>query len=111
MKLTFEIHGYTITINETEEGVLVSAEKDGEVVEEFELEADLETDNMDSDDMEDMDDEDSMEELPDDGEEIEGEKEETDFGPEGEETKTEVIEKKPIGESKLQSFASFLKKR
>jgi hypothetical protein len=110
MKLTFEVHGYTITINETEEGVIVSAEKDGEVIEEFELDADLDMEDMDSDDMDsdDMDD-DSMEELPDEGEEIEGE-EESDFGPEGEETE-EVIQEKPMGESKLQSFASFLKKK
>ena len=109
MKLTFEVHGYTITINETEEGVLVSAEKDGEVVEEFELEADLDMedmDDMDSDDNQDMDDEHSMEELPNDGEEIEGEKEETDFEP-----SEEIEEEKPMGESKLQSFASFLKKK
>jgi hypothetical protein len=109
MKLTFEVHGYTITINETEEGVLVSAEKDGEVVEEFELEADLDMEDMDDEDME-SDDEDSMEELPDEGEEIEGEIEEDDFGSEGEETQ-EVIEEKPMGESKLQTFASFLKKK
>jgi hypothetical protein len=105
MKLTFEVHGYTITINETEEGVIVSAEKDGEVIEEFELDTDLDMEDMDSDDMDD----DSMEELPDEGEEIEGE-EESDFGPEGEETE-EVIQEKPMGESKLQSFASFLKKK
>jgi hypothetical protein len=34
MKLTFEIHGYTIVIEETEEDVVeVTAEKDGEEVE------------------------------------------------------------------------------
>ena len=38
MKLTFEIHGYEITIEETEEGVEVIASKDGESVEEFTLE-------------------------------------------------------------------------
>ena len=109
MKLTFEVHGYTITINETEEGVLVSAEKEGEVVEEFELEADLDMDDMDDmDDAGEMssDDEGSMEELPDEGEEIEGETEEDDFAPKGEE-----MEEKPMGESKLQSFASFLRKK
>jgi hypothetical protein len=109
MKLTFEVHGYTITINETEEGVLVSAEKDGEVVEEFELEADTDMEDMeDSDDMDDMDDEDSMEELPEDGEEgqqIQDQEEENDFG--GGQKEME----KPMGESKLQSFASFLKKK
>jgi hypothetical protein len=104
MKLTFEVHGYTITINETEEGVLVSAEKDGEVVEEFELEADT---DMDSDDT-DSDDMDNMEELPEDGEEgqqIQDQEEENDFGGSQEEME------KPMGESKLQSFASFLKKK
>jgi hypothetical protein len=105
MKLTFEVHGYMITINETEEGVLVSAEKDGEVVEEFELEAD--TDMEDSDDMDDMDDEDSMEELPegDEVQEIQDQEEEDDFDGGQEEMG------KPMAESKLQSFASFLKKK
>jgi hypothetical protein len=39
MKTTIEMHGYEIVISETEEGLLtVSAMKDGEVVEEFQLE-------------------------------------------------------------------------
>jgi hypothetical protein len=39
MKTTIEMHGYEITISESEEGkVMVQALKDGEVIEEFELE-------------------------------------------------------------------------
>ena len=37
MKLTFEIQGYTINIEETEEGVVVSAMQGDEEVEQFTL--------------------------------------------------------------------------
>lgn len=95
MKLTFDMHGYTITIEEIEDMVTVTATKDDEVIEEFELEVGEagEMDDME-DDMDDMEDDmggQSAQELP------EGEEEE-DF----EET---------IGESKLQNFSSFLKNK
>jgi len=38
MKTTIEVHGYEITIDEMNDRLLVSASKDGETVEEFELE-------------------------------------------------------------------------
>ena len=101
MKLTFEVHGYMITIEETEENTIkVSAMQDDEVVEEFELEGG--EDHEDHDDMEEMeiDGEESMEELPEEGEEIEGEAPEADFEEVPEEDTT-----------KLESFASFLKKK
>lgn len=94
MKLTFDMHGYTITIEEIEDMVTVTATKDDEVIEEFDLEigeaADM--DDNDMDDMDDMDDDmDAAQELP-------QAQEEDDF----EET---------IGESKLQNFSSFLKNK
>lgn len=97
MKLTFEVHGYTIVIEETEENLIkVYAEQDGEEIESFELEGG-EDHPVHSDDEEEM-------ELPEggeEGEEIEGEAPESDF------------EENPAGEeeTKLESFASFLRKK
>ena len=51
MKTTIEVHGYEIVIEETEMGVSVSAMKDDETVESFEL--DLEGGSEDMDDMDD----------------------------------------------------------
>ena len=96
MKLTFEMHGYTIVIEETEENLIkISAEKDGEEVESFELEGG--EDHPDLEEKLPEEDEDKEEEK----EEIEGETPETDF----EETEVQV------GESKLHNFASFLKRK
>jgi len=53
MKTTIEVHGYEIVIEETEMGVSVSAMKDDETLESFEL--DLEGGSEDMDDMEDDD--------------------------------------------------------
>jgi hypothetical protein len=100
MKLTFEMHGYTIVIEETEENLIkVSAEKDGEEVESFELEGGEDHPGHE-------------EELPEageeSGEEIKGETPESDF----EETEeTEETEEKPMGESKLYNFSDFLKRK
>jgi hypothetical protein len=82
MKTTIEIHGYEIKIDEMNDRILVSAVKDGETVEEFELDVeagfededdmegmeafgeeeeedfDMDDDDMDDDDMEGMDDDD-----------------------------------------------------
>jgi hypothetical protein len=97
MKLTFEVHGYMITIEETEENTIkVSAMQDDEVVEEFELEGGEDHPGMEEGE------ENMEEELPEEGEEIEGEAPEADFD--------EVTEEE--GEqTKLESFASFLKKK
>jgi len=92
MKLKFELNGYEITIEETEDKIIsVSASKDGEVIEEFELEGGEEIAAQDGEDN------DGSQELPEEDAQIDGE-EQTDF----EET---------IGESKLESFASFLKRK
>jgi len=52
MKTTIEVHGYEIKIDEMNDRILVSAVKDGETVEEFEL--DVEAGFEDEDDMEGM---------------------------------------------------------
>jgi hypothetical protein len=96
MKLTFEIHGYTITIDETEEGIAVSASQDDEVVEEFTL--DLTEGGDDDMDIED----DSMEEI----EGMEGQ-----ALPQGQPQgqPEEFAQGQPQGQ--LESFSSFIKKR
>jgi hypothetical protein len=87
MKTTIEVNGYEIVIEETDGMVSVSAMKDDEIVEEFQLESDSESfegdDDMDMDsEVKDFDDF----EGDDDSEEDES-------------------------EGKLESFQSFLKKR
>lgn len=94
MKTTIEMHGYEIVISETEEGLLtVQAMKDGEVVEEFELEG-----GEDHPGMEHTGDEDEM--MPFGGEE----EEEEDLGEEEEEEMGEE-------EGKLESFNSFVRRK
>lgn len=124
MKTTIEMHGFEIVIEETEAGLLtVSAMKDGDVVEEFSLEAgedqgfegeddgikgfdqfgegeeeDFEGEESDDDDMEDMgdDDDDDMEDMGDDDDDVEDVEDEEEY--EGEEE----------DDSKLESFQSFI---
>jgi len=96
MKLTFEIQGYSITIDETEEGITVAASKDDETVEEFTLELG-----------EEMGEEDGLEgqELPEDG--LEGQELPEDGGEEVPEEEFTPAQ----GQGQLESFTSFLKKR
>jgi hypothetical protein len=104
MKTTIEMHGYEITIEEREEGLLVvSASKDGEVVEEFELEGGEDHPGHESEeDGEDM--EAFGEEETDLGEEEEmGEEEEEEMGEEEE-------EEAPAEEGALESFSAYFNK-
>ena len=88
MNLTFEINGYVINITETEEGMVsVSATKDDEVVEEFTLEG-----------------EEGGEDFEEGGEDEESQS----LPPQGQ---AQVQAQAPLGESKLESFASFLKRK
>jgi len=124
MKTTIEMHGFEIVIEGTEEGILtVSALKDGDVVEEFTLEAGEDYSDMegeesegeeikgfsefgegeeedfeDSEDDEDMDDEDMDDEVQDvdDEEELEGD---------------EDMDEEEEKESKLESFQFFINKK
>jgi hypothetical protein len=120
MKTTIEMHGYEIVISETEEGLLtVQAMKDGEVVEEFELEGGEDHPGMESGD------EDEMmpfggEEEGDLGEEEEMGEEEMEMGEEEEEMGEEEMEmgeeEEEMGEEeeeegKLESFNSFVRRK
>ena len=101
MKTTIEIHGYEIVIEEKEEGLVsVSALKDGETIEEFELEGGEDHPGFEGEE----DDFDSAEEMGEEEEEM-GEEEE-EMGEEEEEEGEEAQE-----EGKLESFNSFIKKR
>jgi hypothetical protein len=115
MKTTIEVQGYEIKIDEMNDKIMVSAEKDGETVQEFELEIEPgfedddmggmepfegeEEDDFDSDDMDDMEDEemddDDMEDEEMDDDDMEEMEEEDD----------------QEEESKLESFSHFVKKR
>jgi len=116
MKTTIEMHGYEIVIEETQEGLLtVSATKDGEVVESFELEGGEDHPGMESEEGEEMmpfgDEEESDFESGEEEEEM-GEEEE-EMGEEEEEMGEEEEEmgEEEEEEGKLESFNSFIKKR
>ena len=108
MKTTIEVHGYEIKIDEMNDKILVSAVKEGETVEEFELdvEAGFEDDDMgrmdafgeEGDEEEDFGDDEDMEDM--DGEE------EDEMGEEEDEMEEEEEE-----EGKLESFSHFVKNR
>ena len=102
MKLTFEIHGYTITIDETEEGISVSASQDDEVVEEFTLDL---TEGGDDDDM--GEDPEGMEELDGgaQGQSLPQGQGQGQAQPEGD------FPPSAQGQGQLESFSSFIKKR
>lgn len=99
MNLTFEINGYVINITETEEGMVsVSATKDDEVVEEFTLEGSEEGGEEDMEDFEEGGEDDfDAQSLP----------------PQGQ-AQAQIPQgqaQAQLGESKLESFASFLKRK
>ena len=104
MKTTIEINGFEIVIEEIDGLITVSAVKDEEVIEEFEIQSGAQSDGEESQDEEESQDDDS-EEM---GEMMPfGEEEEEDFQ---EEESQEEEEEEEEG-SKLESFQSFLKKR
>jgi len=109
MKTTIEVHGYEIKIDEMNDKILVYAIKDGETVEEFEIEVEpgFEDDDMgrmdafgeEEEDFEDDDMEEGDEDMDDeDMEDMEDEDMEKDEMEEDE-------------EGKLESFSHFVKKR
>lgn len=107
MKTTIEVNGFEIKIEEMDGKIMVSAMKDDEVVEEFELESegmegdeDFGDDEMEGgDDMSAFGEDDDMEEEEDFDDEDEDDMEE-----EGEEMEEEE-------EGKLESFNYFVKRR
>jgi hypothetical protein len=107
MKTTIEINGFEIVIEEIDGLITVSAVKDEEIIEEFEIQSGAQSDGEES--------QDDSEESQDDSEEMGemmpfGEEEEEDFQEEEEESQEESQEEEEEG-SKLESFQSFLKKR
>jgi hypothetical protein len=131
MKTTIEIKGYEIVIEETEDGVSVVAVRDGETVEEFTLESEMEmgdeeetsrfSDEEEESDFEDADEyEDEMDELGqgegedfEDEDEFEGEEDDDDDDDddESEEEDEEATEEEESPAPKLESFSSFISRK
>ena len=107
MKTTVEVNGYEIVIEEKDGLVTVSAMKEDEVVEEFELETEAgEEAGQDEEDVQDFDSfgQDEEEDFEDD--------EDSEFEDEDEEDDNEEFEsEEDDNESKLESFQSFINKR
>jgi hypothetical protein len=109
MKTKVEINGYEIVIEEKDGLISVSATKDDEVVEEFEIETeegqfnDEEEGDVQGFDEFGQDEEEDFEDEEDDSEEFESEEDEND----SEELESEEDE----NEVKLESFQSFINKR
>jgi hypothetical protein len=107
MKTTVEVNGYEIVIEEKDGLVTVSAMKEDEVVEEFELETEAgEEAGQDDEDVQDFDSfgQDEEEDFEDE-DEFEGDEEED------EEDEEEFESEEDDNESKLESFQSFINKR
>jgi hypothetical protein len=117
MKTTIEVNGYEIVIEETDGMVSVSAMKDDEIVEEFQLEADSESfdgdDDMDMDsDVKDFDDFEGGDDDSFGGEEEEDfDSDDMDDDGEDEGDDDDESDEMEEEEGKLESFQSFLKKR
>jgi hypothetical protein len=120
MKTTIEMHGYEIVISETEEGLLtVSAMKDGEVVEEFQLEGgedhpgfegeeegeELKAFGDEEEDFPQAEEEEEEEEEEEDDDEMDGDDDEMD---EMDEEEDETDEEET---GKLESFKSFIRRK
>lgn len=105
MKTTVEVNGYEIVIEEKDGLVTVSAMKEDEVVEEFELETEAgEEAGQDDEDVQDFDSfgQDEEEDFED----------ENEFEDEDEDENEEEFEsEEDDNESKLESFQSFINKR
>jgi hypothetical protein len=103
MKTTIEVNGYEITIEEMGGKIMVSAMKDDETVEEFELESeDMEDDDMEDDDMEEMEDDDEMSAFG---------GEEDDDMEEMEDDDMEEMEDDDMTGKKLESFNHFVRRK
>ena len=112
MKTKVEVNGYEIVIEEKDGVIAVSAMKDDEVVEEFELETE-EGQGFEDEESEDVQDFDSF--GQDEEEDFDSDEEE-DFDSEEEDDEEEDFDSEEEddeeeGESKLESFQSFINKR
>lgn len=126
MKTTIEVKGYLIVIEETEEGLTVSAEKDGEIIEEFSLDTEVsvdsedddmhafgeeeeETDDFgDADDYEDDMDDDMDDDMEDDDDDMEDDDDDMDAKMSGDIKEEEEEESETSPAPKLESFSSFI---
>ena len=107
MKTTIEVHGYEIKIDEMNDKILVSAIKDGETVEEFEIEVEPGFEDDDMGGMEPFEGEEEEDfEMGD--RESEDDEEMEDDDDDMEEMEEDEMEEE---ESKLESFSHFVKKR
>ena len=114
MKTTIEIHGFEIVIDETEEGVTVSASKEGEVVEEFTLEGGEEGSEEESgDDIKGFEDfgDDEEEDFGDDEPSEDDEMPSDDEPSEDDEMPSDDEDADADDESQLESFQSFINKK
>lgn len=107
MKTTIEVNGFEIKIEELEGKIVVSAHKDDEVIEEFELATSVS-------EVETEEEEEGEEVMPfgeeeNDFEEAQEEEEESEEMEEMEELEEEEEEEE--GEGKLESFSAFIKNR
>jgi len=101
MKTTIEINDFQIVIEENEGLISVSAMRDDEIVEEFQLESGEGSEGSDDEDLKAFGDDDSE------GEDMGAQsEEEEDFDSESEEESEEEED-----ETKLESFMSFIKKK
>jgi hypothetical protein len=115
MKTTIEINGYEIVIEEIDGLISVSAVKDEEVIEEFEIQSGAQS-QVEDEESESGEEFDGGEEVQDfeefgseDSEENEDSEEDQDSDDDDDDENEEENEEK--NESKLESFQSFLKKR
>ena len=107
MKTTIEVNGFEIKIEELEGKITVVAEKDGEVMEEFELESGEEVAGEEGEEMMPF-----GEEGEEDFGQAQEEEEEEEFGQDQEEEEEEFGQaQEEEEEGKLESFNSFIKKR
>jgi len=110
MKTTVEVNGYEIVIEEKDGLVTVSAIKEDEVVEEFELETEEgQSEDSEGDDVQDFDSfgQDEEEDFED-----ENEDEDSEFEDEDEdENEDSEFEDEEENSAKLESFQSFINKR
>jgi hypothetical protein len=118
MKTTIEVKGFEIIIDETEDSLVVTAMKEGETVEEFELSLSDDSENLDGEeeevqDFEDFEGEVSSEDEEDemDSDEMDSEDEEDEMDSEDEEDEMDAANLEDEEEVKLESFQSFINKR
>ena len=101
MKTTIEVKGFEIVIDETDDNLTITATKDGEVVEEFELSISETGSDFEEEEVQDFDEFENDDEMESDEDEMQSEDDEMESEDE-EEGEDEV---------KLESFQSFINKR